>query len=87
VRKTVYHVGHGQKILVMICPVCAGKKARGEPPFRSEFDPASLLGCVVFVVFIAFVIFILYTVVRPIASEQDRPRLGPPDSKRTGFRP
>jgi len=54
VRKTEYHVGHGHKIMVMICPECQGKKDRGEGPFAWQITGQTvlaILGVIVAAVF------------------------------------
>lgn len=55
VQKTKYHVGHGQQIMVMICPTC---KREGKDTV--ERGKQLLLGAFGMVVFLAFAAFAFY---------------------------
>ena len=61
VRKTEYHVGHGQKMLVMICPACVALKDRGAGPFESGGGAAAVAA----VVLLAFILVVFFVFIRP----------------------
>ncbi len=57
VRKTEFHVGHGHKMMVMICPECRGKKERGEGPFKRTSPIVYLIPIVIVLGFGAFIAY------------------------------
>jgi hypothetical protein len=60
VRKTEYHVGHGHKIMVMICPVCQRMKERGEGPFASQIGCQTVFSVTAIAAFVLiFLVFVL----------------------------
>ncbi len=83
VRKTEYHVGHGQTMFVMICPVCTQMKARGEGPFRTLVGAGTVLAIVLALV--AFLLFMVFVVFRP-TTKHEPPRLIDRDRNRPAIR-